>query len=238
MANNGIQSLKIKVNSWQAHYLKAGNGPPVVLIHGGASDARDWIGTMTALSGHFSFYALDLLGYGQSEKNESGYYLSDFTDFLVGFIDALKLEKPALAGHSLGGRFCLDVAIKNQTKVSKLVLIDTTGLGNMSAFGNALQIFFWSYRKIFRKPQPFPNFLMKPGEKFHHNYDAELRRLKIPTLLVWKSIDPYLPVSIGRRAVKKIPGAKLAVLNGYGHAPHQKDSEEFNKILLDFLSSS
>src|SRR4030043_352614 len=125
----GIESLKAQIKGYHAHYLKAGSGPPVVLIHGGASDALDWTNTMTALGGRYTFYALDLLGYGQSEKNEKGYYLTDFVDFLTGFIDTLKLEKPTLAGHSLGGRFCLDLAFKDPKKVGKLVLIDTTGLG-------------------------------------------------------------------------------------------------------------
>jgi pimeloyl-ACP methyl ester carboxylesterase len=237
MDKNGIESLKIKINGRQAHYLKAGSGPPVVLLHGGASDARDWVSTMTALGGQHTFYALDLLGYGQSERNERGYYLADFTDFLAGFINTLKLEKPALAGHSLGGRFCLDLAIKDPKKVSKLVLVDTTGLGDMSALGNALQLMFWGIRKILRIKQPHPTFRMKEGEKFNRNYDEELRLLKIPTLLVWNSLDPYLPVSIARRAVKKIPGAKLAVVGGYGHAPHKKNSEKFNKILANFLDN-
>jgi len=45
-----IESRSVQVNGRRAHYLKAGSGPPVVLIHGGASDAQDWISTMTALS--------------------------------------------------------------------------------------------------------------------------------------------------------------------------------------------
>jgi pimeloyl-ACP methyl ester carboxylesterase len=239
MVKNDIESRNIQVNGRRAHYLKAGSGPPVVLIHGGASDSQDWISTMTALSNRFSFYALDLLGYGKSEKDENGFYLAEFAEYLAGFVDTLKLKNPALVGHSLGGRFCLDVAIKDQSKISKLVLIDTTGLGNMSLFGNVLQFLFWLYRKITRQPQPFPTFLTKPGEKFHHNYTKELRRLNIPTLLIWKELDPYLPVRIGRRAVKKIPGAKLAVLKGYGHAPHQKDKDRkaFYKILADFLDN-
>jgi len=232
----GIESLEAEIKGYHAHYLKAGTGPAVVLIHGGASDARDWINTMTALGSRFTFYAPDLIGYGQSERRESGYYLSEFSDYLAGFIETLKLDRPALVGHSLGGRFCLDVAIKHQEKVSKLVLIDTTGLGNMSIFGNTLQMFFWGLRKVLRQPQPYPNFLMKQGEKFHRSYEEDLRHLTIPTLLVWKQYDPYLPASIARKAERLIPNAKLAVLEGYGHAPHQKDSKAFNRILLEFLN--
>ena len=234
---NNIESLKIEVNGYRVHYLKAGSGKPVVLIHGGASDSRDWIETMTSLGNHFSLYAPDLIGYGQSERRESGYYLYEFGDFLAGFIETLKLDRPALVGHSLGGRFCLDVAIKHPEKVGKLILIDTTGLGNMSVFGNALQMFFWGLRKVLRKPQPFPNFLLKKGEKFNRSYDEDLRRLTIPTLLVWKQYDPYLPASLARKAERLMPNAKLAMLNGYGHAPHKKDSEAFNKTLVDFLDN-
>jgi pimeloyl-ACP methyl ester carboxylesterase len=235
MNNNDIESKKIKINGRQAHYLKAGSGPPVVLIHGGASDASDWTGMMTALSSRFSLYALDLLGYGQSEKNEKGFYLDEFIDFTAGFIDALKLEKPVLVGHSLGGRFCLDVAVRQPLKVSKLVLVDTTGLGSMSIFGSSLQYIFWGFKKLMRIKLPYPTFLMKPGEKFDHNYDEELRHLKTPTLLVWKLLDPYYPSTQARRAAKLIPNVKLALINGWGHAPHKKNVKKFSKILAEFL---
>lgn len=207
----------------------------MILVHGGASDARDWIDVMNSLGDRFSFYAPDMIGYGQSEKRESGYYLHEFGDFLAGFIEKLKLDRPALVGHSLGGRFCLDVAIKHPEKVSKLVLIDTTGLGKMSTFGNILQLFFWGMRKALRRPQPYPNFIMKPGENFHRSYDEDLRQLKIPTLLVWKKYDPYLPSSLAHKAKGLMPNAKIAMMEGYGHAPHQKDSDAFNKILVEFL---
>jgi pimeloyl-ACP methyl ester carboxylesterase len=235
MSNNHIESHSIKINGRTAHYLKAGRGPAVVLIHGGASDARDWTGTMETLGDRFSFYALDLLGYGESERNETGYYLNDFTEFLTGFIDILNLKKPALVGHSLGAKFCLDMAFKDQDKIKKLVLVDATGLGGMTVFGNALQLLFWGFRKIFRIPQPHPNFLLKPGEKFDRNVDDELRQLKIPTMLIWKNIDPYYSVAIARRAAKIIPNVKLAVLEGYGHAPHRKNTKKFSRILAEFL---
>ncbi len=51
---SGIESLQLKVNGHRIHYLKAGSGAPVVLVHGGASDSRDWVNTMAALSHRFT----------------------------------------------------------------------------------------------------------------------------------------------------------------------------------------
>lgn len=232
----GIEGLRLNVNGHRTHYLKAGGGPPVVLVHGGASDSRDWFDTMTALAHRYTLYAPDLIGFGQSDRNEVGYYLSDFSDFVLDFIDTLQLEKPALVGHSFGARVCLDVAFQNHELVGKLVLVDASGLGKVTGFGSALVTVFWALRKLFRRSQPYPRFLAKEGEDYDQVSIDELARLTAPTLLVWKRHDPYLPVSIARRAEKLIPGARLEVLPGYGHAPHLQNSQDFNRLLLDFLS--
>jgi len=231
----GIEGLKLNVNGHRTHYLKAGGGPPVVLVHGGASDSRDWLATMTALAHRYTLYAPDLIGFGQNERNEDGYYLSDFSDFLGGFIDTLQLERPVLVGHSFGARVCLDIAIQKQEKVSKLVLLDASGLGKISTLGNALFTTFWALRKLFRRPQPFPRFLAKEGEDYSWAGSETLQNLRMPTLLVWKRYDLYLPLSIARRAEELIPNSRLEVLPGYGHAPHQQNSAAFNRLLVDFL---
>ncbi len=235
---SGIESLRLKINGHQAHYLKAGSGPPVVLIHGGASDCRDWIETMAALANRFSFYAPDLLGFGQSDRNEAGYYLSDFSDFVLGFIDALRLERPSLVGHSFGARVCLDAALKRQEQINRLVIADASGLGKMSRLGSALFTGFWALRKVMNKPQPFPKFLAKEGDDYNDVSDDMLRSLKTPTLIVWKRCDPYMPIAIARRAAKLIPSAKLVVLPGYGHAPARQNRDTFNRLLVDFLNGT
>ncbi|MCK4274212.1 MAG: hypothetical protein KAW90_04920, partial [Dehalococcoidales bacterium] len=64
-SKTGIEGLRLNVNGHRTHYLKAGVGPPVVLVHGGASDSRDWFDTMTALAHRYTLYAPDLIGFGQ-----------------------------------------------------------------------------------------------------------------------------------------------------------------------------
>jgi pimeloyl-ACP methyl ester carboxylesterase len=232
---SNIEELKLNVDGYRTHYLKAGAGPPVVLVHGGASDSRDWLETMTALFGRYTLYAPDLIGFGQNKRSEEGYYLSDFSDFLLKFIDNLQLEKPALVGHSFGARACLDAAIKEHEKVSKLVLIDASGLGKVSRFGSFLLTVFWALRKLLRQPQPYPKFLAREGDDYDRVDNDKLAGLIVPTLLVWKRYDPYLPVSLARRTLDLLPEAELVVVPGFGHAPHKQDNSKFIGLLCDFL---
>ena len=232
---SAIESLKLRVCNHQVHYLMAGDGPPVVLLHGGASNSADWEETVAALSRRYSLYAPDLIGFGLSEKAKSGYYFSDFLEFMLEFIQALDLDSPVLVGHSFGGRVCLEVAFRYPERVRKLVLVDTAGFGKISRWGSLLLTGFWAMRKLLRLPQPYPTFLPEEGMDGNWICLEQLPALRVPTLIVWKHYDPYLPLSMARRARELIPGARLAVVPGYGHAPHLQDGDVFNSLLLDFL---
>ena len=234
---SNIESFELNIKGYHIHYLKAGQGRPVVLVHGGASDSRDWLKLMRENHAGFTFYAPDLPGFGKSARNEQGYFITEYAEFLTGFIDALKLDKPALVGHSLGARVCLDTAGQPGSSISQLILIDASGLGKVSLFGRFLFGFFAALRKVLGKPQPYPRFLTKEGVDWDYVGDEALTHIKIPTLLIWKNPDPYMPLANARRAQKLIPGAELAIIKGYGHAPHQqKDSREFTRLALGFLN--
>ena len=230
-----VDYLMANVNGYQAHYLMAGSGQPVLLLHGGASDARDWLDTMAALSHRWTLYAPDLLGFGRNERKSQGYYLSEFSDFILEFMDSLGMESPALVGHSFGGRICLDIALLHPERVKKLVLVDSSGLGRVSRFGTALLTGFWVIRKLFRIPQPYPKFLAREGDDPDWACLDELPNLKMPTLIIWKRHDPYLPLAVARRAAELVPDARLNIIPGFGHAPHKKNPAEFHRYLLDYL---
>ena len=230
-----IEYLMTDVNGYRAYYLKSGTGPPVVLLHGGASDSRDWLETMKALSHRYTLYAPDLLGFGQNERNSEGYYLSEFSKFILEFMDTLGLESPVLVGHSFGGRISLDIALQHPERVRKLVLADSAGLGKVSKFGTVILTGFWVIRKLFRIPQPYPTFLGQDGDDPNWACVEKLPELKTPTLIIWKRHDLYLPLAIARRAAELLPDVRLKVIRGFGHAPHGRTVEDFNKHLREFL---
>ncbi len=234
----GVHSLKLRVNGVGAHYLRAGSGPPVVLLHGGASDATDWLATMGALASRYSLYAPDLIGYGRSDHVKSVYHLRDFVDFTRGFIEELGLDSPVLVGHSLGGRVCLEIALRYPEMVSKLVLINTVGFCRITRLGSWVGSLLWWLRKLLRRPQPFPSLMPGEGEDEHWLCLEQLPHLHKPTLIVWKRYDLYLPLASALRAKGLIPGARLAVLPGFGHAPHRENRGVFHNLLLSFLDSS
>ena len=232
---SGIENLKIAINGYASHYLKSGAGPPLVLLHGGASDSQDWVETIKALSNSFTLYAPDLLGFGQNERKSGGYYLSEFSDFVLEFMDAIGLEKPFLVGHSFGGRLSLEIALHHPERVQKLVLADAAGLGKVSRFGTTVLTGFWVIRKLFRIPQPYPTFLGHEDDDPDWACVEKLPELKTPTLIIWKRHDLYLPLAIARKAAELIPDAHLKVIPGFGHAPHGRTVDEFNKHLREFL---
>jgi len=235
--DNKIERVKAVVNGRQIHYLKGGSGVPVVCVHGGASDSRDWLTTIEKLGDRFSFYAPDLPGFGESARDPNGYYLADYADFLAGFIALLKLEKPILVGHSFGARVCLDALGQLEDNVSKLVLIDASGFGEMTPFGMGLFNMFKYLRAVLRKPQPFPHFLSRDGDDWNYVGNNVLEGIKIPTMLIWKKTDPYVPLKQAQKALKLIPGARLEVIDGYGHAPHQQeDNSVFIRLMEEFLA--
>ncbi len=230
-----IERLRLPVDGYQAHYLRAGSGPPVVMLHGGASDCEDWIHTMAVLNDSYSLYAPDLVGYGLSDSYKDGYYLSDFVGFTLSFTEALGLHSHVLVGHSLGGRICLEIALRYPEKVQSLVLIDTVGFGKLSFLGKFLGAAAWGVRKIIGRPQPYPAFLKEQEEDGDWLCLSKLPGLEMPTLIVWNRYDPYYPLAAALRAKELIPEARLAVFPGYGHAPHLKKPHAFNRLLQSFL---
>ena len=93
----------VTVDGKRVHYLEAGSGPPVILIHGFMYNTVMWKKNIHALAKQFKVYAIDLWGWGYSERlRETEYSFERYGKQIVGFMDALNIEKATLVGQSIG----------------------------------------------------------------------------------------------------------------------------------------
>lgn len=113
--------------------------PPVVLVHGlGKGAARDWAGLIPALAERYAVYALDLPGFGQSDKGNHLYSPDNFARVLEEAL-AKRIGRPfALIGHSMGGTVALAYAAAYPQRVSRLILVDSAGVLHRSVYAEFL----------------------------------------------------------------------------------------------------
>ena len=130
-----IDGTFIKVGGVNTHLIRKGNGKPLILIHGIFSSSFVWRKNIDELAKHFDVIALDLKGYGYSDKPADGRYgRGDFRQVVLDFMDAIKVNKAVLVGHSWGGGIAMDLALHHPDRVEKLILLDSTGYPPESSF--------------------------------------------------------------------------------------------------------
>ncbi len=98
-----LQHRYTEANGFRLHYVVAGDGPPMVLLHGDSASALDWQWVLPELARNGRVHALDFPGHGDSAKPRAAYSPTLFTDTVIAFLDALGIERAILVGHSLGG---------------------------------------------------------------------------------------------------------------------------------------
>jgi len=113
-------------------YLEAGTGPPVVLVHGsgpGVSAYANWRLTLPALGRDFRCLAPDLPGFGSTDRRPNDSYgIETWAAHLVGFLDALGLDRVSVVGNSMGGAVALRMAARHPDRVDRLVLMGSVGV--------------------------------------------------------------------------------------------------------------
>jgi 2-hydroxy-6-oxo-octa-2,4-dienoate hydrolase len=112
------------------NYLEAGDGSPVVLVHGsgpGVSAYANWRLTIPALATEHRVLAPDMAGFGFSDKPGT-YGMAAWVDQLAGFFDALGIERASLVGNSFGGGLAISFASRFPERVDRLVLMGSVGV--------------------------------------------------------------------------------------------------------------
>ncbi len=257
-----IQSKTINIDGLDVNYYIAGQGEPLVVIHGGGGDARTWWDNITELSKQYTVYAPDLPGYGGSQPLDGTYFIPELSDFMEKFAAKLGLEKFYLVGHSLGGGVALDYALKMPHRVRKLVLVSSLCLGREIAFWvrllsipallksvGALSLAVLKGMKWLIMRMLNPALIIMPLSPasvyvggsittFRQQslvLENRLSEIRVPTLLVWGAKDPIVPVRHAYAAAKVIPDCQVKVFETRGHNVHRDELRQFSDIVHVFL---
>jgi len=124
--DEGLPFRTVPVHGHDICYVTAGQGPPVVLVHGFGTSLAVWARQIRVLSRDCQVFALDLPGHGFSEKPDLEYRPRFYTDALRGFLDALGITAASFVGHSMGGLLSLCLAMEAPDRVRHLVLVNSS----------------------------------------------------------------------------------------------------------------
>jgi pimeloyl-ACP methyl ester carboxylesterase len=253
----------VSVFGARLHYVDAGSGSVVVLLHGLADDVGVWGSVMPALAAKHRVIALDQIGFGRSDKPLLGYQAGTFVEFLDGFLNELKIDRASLVGNSFGGWIAADFALTHPERIDRLVLCDAAGYAAVpkTMDPRALNALRLVSREDIRYLGPLTfhnkrfyedvdlafkqrvtagdgytiNQLLDSMIRGEDVLDGRLGAIHKPTLIVWGREDRLIPLNFAQRFHKEITGSRLEVIDDCGHMPHVECADKFNHALLKFF---
>ncbi len=124
----------IRLHGHEVSFLREGEGPVILLIHGVTSGSATWERAISLLARNHTVIAPDLLGHGESAKPRGDYSLGAFAAGLRDLLAALDIDRATVVGHSLGGGVAMQLAYQFPERIERLVLVSSGGLGREVSF--------------------------------------------------------------------------------------------------------
>jgi pimeloyl-ACP methyl ester carboxylesterase len=254
----------MQVGKLRVRYIDSGSGAPVLLMHGLGGSIESWTNNIEELAKSMRVIAVDLPGFGLSDKPKMNYTIRFYKRCAVQLLKQLQLEQASIVGSSLGGQVAAEVAINNPSLVRRLVLISPVGALPRSFKGSpalsryvkvvnaqSVQDVKKALSAVDNKPvddsyaQLVLQKMSTPGAKEAFlsalagsakapRLNNRLNRIKSPTLVLWGKEDYMIPVKLVEPFVN-MKNCRIVMLENCGHRPHFERPELFNRIVADFL---
>src|SRR5690625_1021206 len=251
----------VTVNDVSMAWSEAGTGIPVVLVHGNYASRR-WYSLQLAdpPEGH-RLIAPDLPNFGESDALPGDISMEAYAGYVLGFADALGLGEFVLVGHRLGGSVVQTVAVTAPERVSRLLLIGSSGPAGHHTTAEHLQLLeaFKGNRKLLgaalkttiptNRPDWFDQLVDDAMQMQQHAYtgnalalmkhdiSSQTRNYPGDVLVIRGELDlPHLITDeIARQTAAAYPNGRLLTIPGVGHSPQLEDAEMFRRVFGGFL---
>lgn len=254
-----------KINNINIHYKIVGNGPPILLLHDFLSSSLEFDKIATELSTTHKVVAMDLPGFGLSDKRTDINYSRAFmSEIAFQLMTNLGFNRFSVMGHSMGGEIALNMALNHNSSIDKLILVNSTGyeLNNgitfpsliikeiyinyltqlllySSNFYNKVNINFDNFEVNYYLNKNIPSTTLKKLIKFDNNDSIKdkIKNIKTPTLIIWGMNDKINPTINGYKLNTDLENSKLILLSNTGHNPHIEQLSILKTQILKFLSN-
>ena len=257
----------LQIDGNKIRYLESGKSKKtLVLIHGLGASSERWEKVIPLFTKEYRVIVPDLVGFGFSDKPLVDYTLGFFSEFLEKFLIASDIECPILIGSSLGGQISAEYTASHPQNVEKLILVSPSGImkqstpaldayimaalyPNKQSVKNVFELMEGSGKNIdtkvidgFIERMRLPNAKLAfmstvLGLKNAKTITQKLQSIITPTLIIWGSDDPVIPIVHLDEFVSSIKNCKFYQMNGCGHTPYVQDPTTFSSVVFDFLQN-
>jgi pimeloyl-ACP methyl ester carboxylesterase len=262
---SGVHSRYTEAGPYRLRYLESGSGPPLLLVHGLASNAaQDWGRLVAPLARNYHVYAPDLPGFGRSERPANAdYSIPMQVEAVRAFLGSVGVPRARVAGLSMGGWIAARLAGEHPELVERLVLVDAAGMRPLAEAPIPAEALLpqdeAGVRRLIAtvryKPPPAPSFLVRDilAERLREEWivrralesmrpgkdwlNGTLASATMPVLIVWGMQDALIPVAYAELLRAEFPHATLTLLDGCGHVPMGDCPQQVERAMVPFLAA-
>jgi pimeloyl-ACP methyl ester carboxylesterase len=253
----GDAAKHVEIDGLRIRYETAGQGPPVLILHGWGGSLESVRPVLAAVAPVASGWAVDLPGFGQSDVPPGAWGTHEYAEFVRALMDVLGLQAAAVLGHSFGGRVAIRLAVNHPERVAKLILVNSAGIRPkrkpkyyarlaLAKIGKAAERVGGPAGARFRarilQRTASADYLSAGAlrDTFVRVVNEDLReqlpRIAVPTLLIWGGEDRDTPLRDGKLMETLIPDAGLVVFERAGHYSYVDAAPAFGRVVRHFLS--
>ncbi len=241
----------VVIDGGLVHYEAFGRGKPVLFLHGWVGSWRYWMATMESISDKYRTYALDLWGFGDSDKSKARYQISDYVALINNFTENMGIREAPLIGHALGATVALEYAARYPDRVRKVMavslpitpdsisrrLLDTSS-GSM--FSKMLRWRQVTHKEVEKEAEKTAEGVVNASVQSAAQIDVHSRLQLIAqsnsmVLAVFGEKDDMVDPSPARELNGGWTNIRPIGLAESRHFPMLEEPAKFNRLLQDFL---
>ena len=237
------------VNDIQMYYATYGdpNNPALILLHGGLGNADYFVNQIPAFSEQYYVITPDSRGHGRSTMSDQQIGYALMASDVLALMDYLNVDAASLVGWSDGGIIGLDIAINHPERLIKLVAYGAnynpsgvkSDIDQSERFNAYIEMAAGDYARLSPDPDNFDNFLANIGNMWatEPNYTVEqMQGITVPTLFIDGMQEEAIYPAHDLEMAELVPGADLFLMGGVGHFAMWEKTDQFNRVILDWLS--